>query len=449
MKLYENYNESGVEWIPQIPSNWSIIKLKFVAEISFSSVDRHEYESERAVSICHYPNAYKNERINSSTLLSVGTCTESEFEKFQLREGQVIITKDSESANDIGIPTYVEETAENGVCGYHLAILTSNEHRLIGEFLFRYLQTKSVGSFFETNSNGVTRFGLGKPIIENLPVIIPSIEEQTRITKFLSQKATLIDNLITKKEQLIEKLKEQRQAIINETVTKGLNPNVQMKDSGVAWLGDIPEHWKVAKMKFLTRKIVDGAHFTPTYVESGVPFLRVTDIQQKEIDLSKVKFIPLSEHIELSKRCKPERGDILLSKNGTIGITKVVDWDWEFSLFVSLCLIKLNKKLESSYFSYFFSSSIVDEQVKIGSKTTSVTNLHLDKIKELLIAFPTSNFEQIEISNYLVKKMEEIDHLIFEIETSIKRLNSYRQSLISEAVTGKIDVRDWQVPTNN
>ena len=114
------------------------------------------------------------------------------------------------------------------------------------------------------------------------------------------------------------------------------------KDSGVEWLGKIPSHWKVKKVKYVTKEIIDGAHHTPNYIDKGIPFLRVTDISQtKKINFGQTKQISLKEHLSLCKRAKASKGDILLSKNGTIGITKVIDWDFEFSFFVSLCLITM------------------------------------------------------------------------------------------------------------
>ena len=211
--------DSGVVWLGEIPEHWEVEKLKYNADISFSSVDRHQFDEEIKVSICHYPNAYKNEKIELVTFLSEGTCTELEFEKYQLKQGQVIITKDSESANDIGVPCYITETFENGVCGYHLAIITSNEEMLLGEYLFRFLQTQNVRSFFETNSNGVTRFGLGKPTIENLYVPILDLKEQNEIVDYLNSKINIIDNSSEQIIHSIKKLKSYRQSIISEAVT--------------------------------------------------------------------------------------------------------------------------------------------------------------------------------------------------------------------------------------
>ena len=141
----------------------------------------------------------------------------------------------------------------------------------------------------------------------------------------------------------------------------------EYKDSGAKWLGSIPGHWQTSKLKYLTKQIVDGAHFTPTCVSEGVPFLRVTDVQSKVIDKTEIKFIPQNEHDELIKRCQPQHGDLLLSKNGTIGVPKIVDWDWEFSVFVSLCLIKFTSELDVQFAYYFFLSHEIRNSLKITS----------------------------------------------------------------------------------
>lgn len=208
----------------------------------------------------------------------------------------------------------------------------------------------------------------------------------------------------------------------------------EYKDSGIEWMGEVPKQWRKIKLKYVTKQITDGAHITPTYVDNGIPFLRVTDIQTKSINLDDVKYIPVEEHYELIKRCRPEKGDLLLSKNGTIGITKVIDWDYEFSIFVSLCLIKFCHQLSPSYFSYFFESDVTNQQILEGSKKTSVTNLHLEKIKELLIVLPDINDQQ-SIANFLDTKTSLIDDLISKKEKQIELLNEKSTAIINRAVT--------------
>jgi type I restriction enzyme S subunit len=266
--------------------------------------------------------------------------------------------------------------------------------------------------FFE--SNATTIEVIYSNTLKQVVIPVPPLPEQQAIADFLDRKTAQIDTLIAKKQRQIQLLHEQRTALINQAVTGRLDlsgfSNLTglarpMKDSGVAWLGEIPSHWEVSKLKFVTKQINDGTHFTSTYVDTGVPFLRVTDIQSDQIDLEKVMRIPENEHNELIKRCNPEKGDLLLSKNGTIGITKVINWDFPFSIFVSLCLIKFTERINPYFFSYFFQSDVVNEQISSSSKTTSVTNLHLDKIRELIMIVPSIE-EQQELVTWLDKEME-------------------------------------------
>ncbi|MEQ8971802.1 MAG: restriction endonuclease subunit S [Coleofasciculus sp. C1-SOL-03] len=223
----------------------------------------------------------------------------------------------------------------------------------------------------------------------------------------------------------------------------------QYKDSGVEWLGDIPEHWEAVRLKHITNKIIDGAHFTPTYVSEGIPFLRVTDIVQagsNSINMNNIKFIPEEEHEALSIRCKPEKGDLLYSKNGTIGVPRIVDWDFEFSIFVSLCLIKVIKqKISSEFLQYSLLGKLTETQINIGAKSNTVTNLHLDKIKEFWAALPPLE-EQDAIAQFLDHKTTEIDQQKAKIKQAIDLLKEYRTALITNAVTGKIDVRQVPIP---
>lgn len=217
-----------------------------------------------------------------------------------------------------------------------------------------------------------------------------------------------------------------------------MKPYPKYKDSGIAWLEEIPAHWEISRLKYETKKIIDGTHFTPNYTTKGVPFLRVTDIHNSEINLNEVKRISEEEHKELNKRCDPQKGDVLLSKNGTIGIIKVIDWDWEFSIFVSLCLIKFNSSIHNRYFSFFFESHAVSYQIYESSQKTSVTNLHLDKIKELLICFPAIP-EQTTIASYLDRKTAEIDNLIAKKERLLELYEEEKTAIINQAVTKGIN----------
>jgi len=197
--------------------------------------------------------------------------------------------------------------------------------------------------------------------------------------------------------------------------------------------GLIPNEWDIRKFENIVEKITDGTHKTPVYTDNGVPFLRVTDIQDSCIDWNNVKYISKEEHTDLIRRCKPEKGDILYSKNGTIGIPKIVDWDKEFSIFVSLCLIKI-KKNGSEVFNKFLESFLASDcclnQIKMRAKQGTVTNLHLEEIRELLIPLPPIP-EQQRIAEILSSN----DTLISKTAELIEKTKEVKQGLMQELLT--------------
>jgi type I restriction enzyme S subunit len=442
MKVYTKYKDSNDIWLGKVPEHWTVSSLKhFVDIVSGYAFKSEDYSDDIGIPIIRIGDI--SNTVNVLNAKKANPKNLDELERFIIKRGDLLLAMTGATIGKNCMFNSDEIAYVNQRVG-----LLRGKGLLSQDYLKYFIDTPLFREFISLTCSGSAQENISAFQISELKFLLPSSEEQTKITKYLDYQTSIIDELISKKQSLIELLKEKRQAIINETVTKGLKPDAKMKYSGIEWLGEIPEHWIVSKLKFLTSKIVDGAHFTPTYVENGVPFLRVTDIQTKEINLDKVKFIPEAEHIELIKRCNPEKGDVLLSKNGTIGITKIVDWDWEFSIFVSLCLIKFSSNLNPNYFIHFFNSSIVDRQISDSSKTTSVTNLHLEKIKELVIAIPPDINEQIELSNQLQYTLDEFDGLLESNGKSIEKLIEYRQSIIAEAVTGKIDVREWEKPNS-
>src|SRR5476651_1710075 len=314
---YPRYKDTGVMWLGDVPEHWHTCSLKRVVKLqSGDSITGESIEEQGA-----YP-VYGG---NGSRGYTTSFTHEGYF---------ALIGRQGALCGNVNYANGKFWASEH-------AVVVTPIKPVSTVWLGELLRTMNLNQY----SVAAAQPGLSVDIISNLRIPLPSLEEQYCIATFLGRETSKIDALISEQEKLITLLAEKRQATISHAVTKGLNPNVPMKDSGVEWLGEVPEHWGATRLSHLTRKIVDGAHFTPTYVDDGIPFLRVTDISSPGIDLSQIKRIPLSEHQQLSLRCNPEKGDLLLSKNGTIGVPRVVSWDWEFSIFVSLCLIKFNKKM--------------------------------------------------------------------------------------------------------
>lgn len=423
---YAEYKDSGVEWLGEIPSDWSILKLKFAVELIS---EKSQEVNQKYVGMENI--ASKNGKyIQTEEVIPEGISNTFKVSDVLFGKLRPYLAK-----------SWLADFC--GICSSELLVLRAK--KIAPKFLQYYTLTDEFVNQVDSSTYGSKMPRASWDFIGLLPIPISSFELSTKIANFLDHETAKIDTLITKQEKLIELLKEKRQAVISHAVTKGLNPNVKMKNSGVEWLGEVPEHWISARLKYYTNQIVDGAHFTPTYSESGVPFLRVTDIHNEEIDMEDIKYIPENEHRDLVQRCKPEKGDLLLSKNGTIGVPKLINWDWQFSIFVSLCLIKFKKNLKAEFAEYFFKSYEIQEQIFGLIKKSTVINLHLDKIQNFWFSIPPVE-EQSQIIYYLDKKIAELNKLIGKAESAIQLMQERRTALISAAVTGKIDVRNWKNP---
>lgn len=210
-------------------------------------------------------------------------------------------------------------------------------------------------------------------------------------------------------------------------------------------IGWIPEDWDVSYLEDITRKkILDGTHFTPNYSKDGVPFLRVTDIKEGKINLGNIKYIPHEEHKQLIKRCLPEKGDILYSKNGTIGITKIIDWEWEFSIFVSLALIKPDpSNVLNLFLKYLLDSKYASNEIKIRAKQGTVTNLHLEEIRKFRFPIPPLP-EQQKIASILTT----VDDKISSIDQQIQQTEQLKKGLMEKLLTegiGHTEFKDTEI----
>ena len=228
----------------------SCISLGYVV----SNVDKVPAENEISVRLCNYTDVYNNEFITLHLDFMESTATADEIAKFGLLVDDVVITKDSESWDDIGIPALVRETAKDLVCGYHLAVLRPNKGVLEGAFLLRCLQAKPVRVQLELAANGVTRFGIPKFAIGAMMLPVPPLAQQCAIARYLDVETARLNGLIAAKERMLGLMVEKRRALVTRAITRGIDPGVPLRDSGVAWIGKIPRHWEIERAKWLFRE---------------------------------------------------------------------------------------------------------------------------------------------------------------------------------------------------
>lgn len=216
---YPKYKDSGIEWIGEIPEHWNVNRLKMVSKIQFSNVDKHTYDDEIPVLLANYTNVYKNRLITNEMEFMEATASPNEIKKFKLEAGDVLITKDSETPDDIAIPALVKSTLPNLLCGYHLAMLRPNTRILDSNYLFYLYSDKKFRGKYESEANGITRFGLSLESFNDTYICLPDKLEQAAITSFLEEQTSKIDSLISKQQHLIELLKEYKTSLISNAVT--------------------------------------------------------------------------------------------------------------------------------------------------------------------------------------------------------------------------------------
>ena len=449
-KPYPKYKDSGVEWLGEVPEHWEMFPLKRVTNVQLSNVDKHAIEGEQSIRLCNYVDVYKNERIIPSIDFMVATATTEQIKRLSLRLGDVLITKDSETPNDIGVPALVSEEVEGVVCGYHLALIRPNTGFAVGTYIARLLSCSYVKAYFETTAVGMTRYGLGKYAIENLLVPIPTVDEQRAIAAFLDAETARIDSLIADYESLIALLREERQAAISHAVTKGLNPNVLMKNSGIEWLGEVPEHWDAIDFRrTLSKQLSNGIFKKRESFGSGVQLVNVSDIYQDDF---KVNQFALGR-VECSQTevdtYRVMNGDLLFVRSSLkeegIAVTAIVDNLNEDTVFeCHLILARPDKSsVDSLYLVYYMNSSQVRAKLISSAKTATMTTIDQESILSKKLLVPPL-YEQRTIAAFLDAETARIDSLIADAEKAIELLRENHTALISDAVTGKLDVRDWQ-----
>ena len=448
---YDNLKSCPIQFILRMPSHWRVEKLKHVASVRFSSVDKKSEDGEMPVRLCNYTDVYNRDVIFDDPDFMQATATEAEIKRFTLRKGDVLITKDSEEWNDIAVPAYVAENLPGVLCGYHLALIRPNQDEIDGSFLSRAFSAEGIREQFHIAANGITRFGLPNRAISGALFPIPPLNEQRAIAAFLKRETGRIDELIQKKQRLIALAEEARLSLITSAVTKGIAPGETRKPSGIEWLKAIPFGWSALPF----RRVLSG-------IEQG--WSPQADQRRTEGDewavlkvgaVLKGRFRP-EEHKALPPDLEPERrfevkeGDLLLTRGNTpelvadVCVVPVVRQRLMLSdLHYRLTLDE--SRLSKRFACYWLLSWAGRQQIEADAHGTSNSMVKVSQgdIRSWMVLMPPLDV-QIQITDYLDHRLRLFDELAFRVTDGIARLRQYRFLLISTAVTGQIDVRQYR-----
>lgn len=440
---YPAYKDSGVEWLGDVPGHWNISPLKFSASCNDTVLPDST------------DGDYEIEYVEISDVNEISGITGSTSYKFadapsrarrMLQDGDVLVST---------VRTYLRAIApvvappENLIASTGFAVVRPRKGILDGAFLGYMLRAEWWISEVIARSVGVSYPAINASDLIGLNVPVPAWHEQTQIARFLDHETARIDALIEEQQRLIELLKEKRQAVISHAVTKGLDPTVPMKDSGVEWLGEVPAHWEVTPLKHVVATpITDGPHETPDFIDEGVLFVSAEAVSSGRINFSKARYISRDDHLRYSRKYRPQKFDIYMVKSGaTTGVTAIVETDDEFNIWSPLAVVRCKPQYSPYFVLFSMRSRNFQESVVVNWSFGTQQNIGMNVIENLPIACPPAD-EQKKIAAFITQESEKWDSLISEGVRAVHLLQERRSALISAAVTGKIDVRGWQPPTS-
>ena len=426
MRCYPEYKESGVEWIGEIPKNWEVKRLKYIADLNMGQSPPSE--------------GYNSDQLGTPFLQGNA--------EFGLHHPTPKIycptAKKHASPDDILVSVRAPVGAINvadqeygigrGLCTIHPR--TNQLERHYAKYLVEVVRTE-----LHVVATGSTYDAVTMDEVSNLTCVVPRLSEQTQIANFLDRKTEQIDELIRIKERRIELLQEQRTTLINQAVTKGLDPNVEMKPSGVEWIGEIPKHWTITRLKYISNiPVTYGLNIeADKYATEGIRLIRITDIDENG-DLRQ-EGVYLSENYVTQEQVLNSY-DLLLSRSGaTVGKSYLHLKKGKYTSAGYLVRFNFGDYYKSKFIYYvtlsYFYRDWLEQQIIIST----IQNVNGEKYSNFQLPIPLHQ-EQKQIVNFLDCKTKQIDELVAEEQRKIELLQEYRQSLISEAVTGKIDVQN-------
>jgi type I restriction enzyme S subunit len=432
---YAEYKDSGIEWLGEIPSDWAKIKIKINSTIyngdSLNENKKAKYESDDETHLAY---------ISSKDIdLDTSIISYNNGLRIPRSEPKYKVAKSNSSLICIEGGSAGRKIAftNQEVCFVNKLACVSAKDNINSKFLYYTLKGSLFQIQFKLAMSGMIG-GVAISSINNFYILVPPLPEQAAIAAFLDRKTALIDQAIEIKQKQIELLKERRQILIHKAVTHGLNPNVKMKDSGVEWIGEIPEGWGIADLRRFTLEHRQGYYSESGYNESGHRVVRITDLLDDNIiDISESPYYSINE--ESRNRYELKIGDFLFQRTGShkkIGVFNSL----EPSIYASyLIRFRFNEKINHKFLLTFFNSEVFVNQINAQIHGGVNPNVHAENIKICRIIYPPID-EQMEIENYIKNASTKIATAISLKEQEIEKLKEYKATLINSAVTGKIKV---------
>lgn len=439
MKKYDKYKPTGSPWIGEVPEHWELCRLKnycsLKARIGWKGLRSDEFED---ISYAYLVTGqdFDESEIDWSKCYQIAKERYEEDPYIQLNNGDLLITKDG----TIGKIAKVTNLDKPACLNSGVFVMKHIKDKFFSDFLFWSLSSNLFKGYNSYTSTGTTILHLYQNVFENMPLLVPSLSEQKAIAKYLDEKCGSIDKIIATQEKRVALLNELKQSVISEAVTRGITPDAPIKDTGIEWIGQIPEHWEVKRLRFVCefRNGYTPSKANPDFWEDGtIPWYRMEDIRDSGRYLNEAKQYVTEEAVKGAGLF--EAGSFILATTATIGEHAMLIVDsLANQRFTNLKIRKsLAQALNKDFFFYYL--YVIDDFCKSSTRTATFPAMNMEDLKNFGVTLPPIK-EQEKIVEYLNAKTTSIDTLISKANKEIELLNEYKQLIISEAVTGKIKV---------
>lgn len=439
--MTEKMKPSGITWIGDVPESWNLLKLKYFSylkgRIGWQGLTADEFIDEGPYLITG--TDFENGRIQFDRSYHISEARYAQAPEIQLQIGDLLVTKDG----TVGKMAYVDELPDKASLNSHLLLIRPLEGKYHNRFLFWLMSSSVFTGYTEYSQDGTIMASLSQEKIGNFLAYFPGLEEQCAIADFLDTKCAKIDSVIADIEKQIETLQKYKKSLITEAVTKGLDRSVLMKDSGTEWIGEIPAHWKVQPLKYLTEIISKGA--TPDDISGEtdnrytIRFIKAENIQDNKLLNSPEFYIDRHTNSQLQRSFLHENDVLFVIAGATIGkVALVKSCFLPSNINQAVCFLRFNKMYISNaeYFCYVLQSQIITEVIKLYTVQAAQPNLSMGNIANISVPVPEQS-EMFAITAYLDKKLQTVEDIIANKKEELLTIQQHKKSLIYEYVTGK------------